>query len=167
MCSNPKLKRTNIKHHNNLLWSCTQLFRAFRDSRDRLVSSGIDFEYWLNVEAFEYLRDDPCLPVDPAGSGMAELLDRTTKARMDKALTVAGAQPQKIISFAWDSDFTCKTKGSSQSLVQDILQDGNRPILADCRWHSPQNMSIVVIGYNLLGLTQSFEVGHVTVSLVL
>ena len=59
----------------------TQLFRLFGDARDKLHGAGHSFEFWLNVEAFEYLRDDPCLPVDSRGSGMAELLDRTTKSR--------------------------------------------------------------------------------------
>ena len=138
--------------------SYPQLFRSFRESRDKIVSGGIKFEYWLNVEAFEYLRDNPCLPVDTAGSGMSELLDRTSKIRIDKAINVAGAQPEKIISFAWDSDFTCTSKENSWSLAQDILQDGNRPIIADCGWNSPQDKTAVVIGYNLLGLTQAFTV---------
>ena len=58
-----------------------QLFRLFGEARDNLHKAGVKFEYWLNVEAFEYLRDDPCLPLDSRGSGTAELLDRTTKSR--------------------------------------------------------------------------------------
>ena len=42
----------------------------------QLANDGIDVEYWLNVEAFEFLRDDPCLPLDPIASGMGELLNR-------------------------------------------------------------------------------------------
>ena len=89
---------------------------------------------------------------------MAELLDRTSKSRIDMALTVAGAQPEKIISFAWDSDFTCVGRYYNWSLAENIKRDGNRPIIANCSWHSPSNMSIVVIGYNLMGLMQTFTV---------
>ena len=38
-------------------------------------------EFWLGVDAFEALTDNPCLPIDPCDSGMPEKLDRTTKSR--------------------------------------------------------------------------------------
>ena len=110
------------------------------------------------MEAFEFVRDDPCLPVDPAGSGMAELLDRTTKSRIDWALTAAGSRPQKIITFAWDSDYICTTKKYHGTLAGEIRRDNNRPIISECRWHNANNMSVVVLGYNLLAETQAFEV---------
>ena len=59
-----------------------QVFGALEKSHDNLKGQhNVSFEFWLNVEAFEYLRDDPCLPVDPASSGMGELLNRAAKAR--------------------------------------------------------------------------------------
>ena len=59
-----------------------QVFGAFEKSHDTLTAQhNVSFEFWLNVEAFEYLRDDPCLPLDPASSGMGELLNRASKAR--------------------------------------------------------------------------------------
>ena len=42
----------------------------------QLANDGIVVEYWLNVDAIEFLRDDPCLPLDPIASGMGELLNR-------------------------------------------------------------------------------------------
>ncbi|XP_050391148.1 uncharacterized protein LOC126810221 [Patella vulgata] len=127
-----------------------------------MVKSGNRFEFWLNVEAFEYLRDDPCLPVDIQGSGMAELLDRTSKTRIDRALTVAGAFTQKIISFAWDSDYTCVSNNYTESLAATIRQNIEQPIVSNCSFHSANNQSVVIIGYNLAGLMQTFEVDYPT-----
>ena len=67
-----------------------QVFEAFRQKRDDICANKTMFDLWLNVEAFEYLRNDPCLPVDPAGSGMAELLNRADKSRVDWAIANAG-----------------------------------------------------------------------------
>ena len=41
--------------------------------------------------------------VDPMGSGMAELLDRTSKHRLDFGLTMQGDFPKRMISFAWSA----------------------------------------------------------------
>lgn len=86
-------------------------------------------ELWLNVEAFEYLRDDPCLPVDTVGNGMAELLDRSNKQRIDWALQSESAYVSGIISFAWNSDYTCVTSKYDTPIYREILNDGNRPII--------------------------------------
>ena len=62
-------------------------------SHDSLVGQhNVSFEFWLNVEAFEYLRDDPCLPVDPAASGMGEILNRATKARSPPSSSTSTCQ---------------------------------------------------------------------------
>ncbi|XP_067674394.1 uncharacterized protein [Haliotis asinina] len=148
----------NITYRDAFTASNQELFRQFGQIQDFKHKQGHQFEYWLNIEAFEYLRYDPCLPVDPMASGMGELLQRTTKSRIDRALTVAGATPKKIISFAWDSDFTCTTQEYKYSLEEEIRQDSSRPIIANCSFHSKANLSVVVIGYNLEGETQGFVV---------
>ena len=130
------------------------------DSRDKLQQGGTHFDLWLSVEAFEYLRDSPCLPLDRAGSGMDQLLDRTSKARMDRAIAVGGSHVQKIAAFAWDSGFLCTNAEYKSSLAAAIRANAGQPILTSCGWHSPQNMSIVVTGFSLLGLTQSYEVSE-------
>ncbi|XP_064618051.1 uncharacterized protein LOC135482131 [Liolophura sinensis] len=135
-----------------------QVFRAFGTAHDLLVKQGVPFEFWLNVEAFEYVRDDPCLPVDPSASGMGELLERTSKSRVDRAITVAGADVQKIISFSWDADYLCVTRKYNKSLASEIIADKERPIISNCSFHSPYNLSVVVLGYNLDGETQSFKI---------
>ena len=82
---------------------------------------------------------------------MAQMLDRTTKGTLDWALTMAGSRVQKVSSFAWDPDFTCKTNQHKGSLASEIRRDHERSIISDCRWNSPFNMSVAVIGYNLGG----------------
>ncbi|XP_071113546.1 uncharacterized protein [Haliotis cracherodii] len=148
----------NVTYRDAFTASNQELFRQFGQIQDFSHQQGNQFEYWLNIEAFEYLRDDPCLLVDPMASGMGELLQRTTKSRIDRALTAAGASPKKIISFAWDSDFTCTTEQYKSSLEAEIRHDSSRPIIANCSFHSKNNLSVVVIGYNLEGETQGFVV---------
>ncbi|ESO89240.1 hypothetical protein LOTGIDRAFT_154331 [Lottia gigantea] len=158
----PKIK-PDVTYSEAFTASNQEVFRAFSEVRDRMVhKSGFKFQFWLNVEAFEYIRDDPCLPVDVPGSGMAELLDRTSKERIDRSLTVAGAFTQKIISFAWDSDYVCVSKKYNESLASTIRRDYGRPIISNCSFHSASNMSVVVIGYNLAGLMQKFQVNYPT-----
>lgn len=107
-----------------------ELFKGFEAAVDELATEGVTTVLWLNLEAFEYLRDYPCLPVDPVGNGMAELLDRTTKSRLDWGLTVAGSRSTKMISFAWDGDFLCTDGGYEKSLTEEIKDDWDRPIVS-------------------------------------
>ncbi|XP_012936102.1 uncharacterized protein LOC106011351 [Aplysia californica] len=155
---NPQIP-SNVSFAQAFTASNQVVFRAFQKAQQKLIEQeNIDFEFWLNLEAFEYLRDDPCLPVDPMASGMGELLNRAAKARVDRGLSVAGAFVQKVISFAWDADYTCTTHQYSKSLQEEILTDLNRPIIANCSFHSPHNLSVVLLGFNLEAETQSFTV---------
>lgn len=153
----PNLKQ-NITYAEAFSASNIELFSAFQEAQHALLTTGIKFDFWLNVEAFEFLRDDPCLPVDPMASGMGELLDRASKERLDRAISVAGARVQKIISFAWDADYTCTTQQYPTRLTDEILSDLQRPIIANCSFHSYQNLSVVLLGFNLEGETQAFTV---------
>jgi len=81
------------------------------------------------------------------------------KHRLDQALTYVGAMVQKVTAFAWDPLFTCKEEG--RSLAEQIKIDYHRPIISECRFHSPSNQSIVVIGFNIDGpLTEPFQVSR-------
>jgi hypothetical protein len=146
------------------------LFRAFEDAVEELKAEGVKTELWLNLEAFEYLRDQPCLPVDVAGNGMAELLDRTSKSRIDWGLTVAGSRPTKMISFAWDADFLCvpENSGYTMSLTDEIKADWDRPIVSYY-----DRTTGTLRGFNIAGAGTSFRVvcssgkeDHVTASSV-
>nr|KAI8727386.1 CAunnamed protein product [Biomphalaria glabrata] len=154
---NPTLK-PNVTFAEAFSASNREIFAAFQKAQQGLANTGVKFDFWLNAEAFEYLRDDPCLPVDVMASGMGELLDRTSKERLDTALSVAGAKVQKIISFAWDSDYICKTRQIKTNLNEEIMQDLQRPIIANCSFNSYQNLSVVILGFNLDAETQAFTV---------
>ena len=136
-----------------------QVFSALSASKDKLSrSSNKNVSLWLNIEAYEYLHDDPCLPVDTSGSGLGQMLDRITKPKVDNVLTHLGVFGEKVTAFAWDPCFTCKTNNISTSLSNQVKGDMNRPIIASCSFHSAFNRSVVVIGYNLLAETQAFKV---------
>ena len=137
-----------------------QMFEALGESRDSLVKTGAGVDLWLSVEAFQYQRTgvDLCLPIDRAGSGMSQILDRVTKSRIDWALMAASWNVQKVASLAWDPCFTCRTAQHASPLAYQIKQDMNRPVIAKCFFHSNFNRSVVVIGYNLEGETQGFTV---------
>ncbi|KAH3755929.1 hypothetical protein Pelo_12249 [Pelomyxa schiedti] len=126
-----RIERPHFTFDEGFSGSNQQLFKAFEDAVDELYQEeGVKTELWLNLEAFEYLRDAPCLPVDVGGNGMAELLDRTEKQRIDWGLTVAGARPTTIISFAWDADYLCTDGGFAMSLSDEMKQDWDRPIIS-------------------------------------
>ena len=134
------------------------MFEALGTARDNLEKAGTNTDLWLTIDAFEYLHDDPCLPVDRAGSGLPEMLNRVTKSRIDWALTAASWNVQKVASLAFDPGFTCRTNKHPSPLVFQIKQDKTRPIIAKCFFHSNFNRSVVVIGYNLEAETQGFTV---------
>lgn len=113
---------------------------------------------WLLLEAEEDLIDDVCLPVDTKASGNSDSIDRTSKSRLDRSLSATGAAVQKVMAFAYDPEFTCTTKSQTVPLVEEIQTDSGRPIISNCSFHSSANRSVVVIGYNLDGETQGFQV---------
>ena len=144
---------SNQTYRKQYAASNRQLFEAFAKQIDEWNEVEVDYPValWLNVEAFEYLRDYPCLPVDRDGSGMAELLDRTSKQRIDRAFAVQAAFVSGVISFAWDSDYLCVPAGSSydRSLSDNIFDDGWRPVTS-LIYQDPSNTSrLIAVGLNL------------------
>ncbi|XP_041350900.1 uncharacterized protein LOC121369889 [Gigantopelta aegis] len=153
----PSLK-ANVTFRHAFTASNQELFRGFGGIMDSSKKKGLIFEYWLNIEAFEYLRSDPCLPVDVKASAMSELLQRSTKFRMDRGLQAAGSTAKKVISFAWDSDFVCTTNQHKYSLASEIIDNYNQPIISNCSFHNSFNLSVVIIGYSLVGMYDQFTI---------
>ncbi len=118
--------------------STGELFDACRAAVGELEGESISVELWANLEAFENLTAAPC--------GFSWALQRTDKARLDWALTMAGAQPSRTISFMWDAYYTCTDGGSEPPLHEQITTDGDRPIAAYGRL---EGNSIVLRGYHL------------------
>lgn len=135
-----------------------KVFDALSAKRDDLHKAGYNADLWLNIEAFDALHDDPCLPVDTSSSGMGQLVNSVTKSRVDRVLTHAGSAVQKVVAFAWDPSLTCNTRQHTSPVKNQIHADSSRPIISQCFFHSSSNRSVVVIGYNLLQETQGFTV---------
>lgn len=72
-----------------------------------------------------------------------------SKQRLDKVLSDVGALVRKVTAFAWDPLFTCRNSSSNESLADEIQRAYATPIISDCRFHSEQNQSIVVMGFNI------------------
>ncbi|CAC5369975.1 unnamed protein product [Mytilus coruscus] len=135
--------------------SVQELFQSIRNYRNHNKNTS---DLWLLLEAEEDLIDDVCLPVDTKASGNSDPIDRTSKSRIDRSLSATGAAVQKVMAFAYDPEFTCTTKSQTAPLVEEISTDSGRPIISNCSFHSSANKSVVVIGYNLEGETQGFQV---------
>ncbi|OWF50948.1 uncharacterized protein LOC110449847 [Mizuhopecten yessoensis] len=159
---NPQLK-PNVTFDDFFFGSIQQLMESLFIAREGLQKNGSSFDMWLNIEAFEFLQDNPCLPT--SGTGISITMDRVTKGRLDMALSAGAVFVQKVSVSAWNPDFTCIPKNSSSTLAQQVYNDAGRPIIANCSFHSQYNRSVVVIGFNLLGETQGFtvtwsDIGH-------
>ncbi|KAK3097383.1 hypothetical protein FSP39_009155 [Pinctada imbricata] len=139
--------------------SVHELFAALGNASDYLRrKTNLAFELWLAVEAFENLKNDTCIPLPTIHRLPGVIvIDRASKSRIDQALTHGSAKVQGAVAFSWDPDFTCTTKTHRNSLAEEIKTDAGRPIIADCFLHSPENRSVVVLGYGLTGETQGFD----------
>lgn len=113
---------------------------------------------WLNVEAFEYLRNDPCKPLDKMGNAMGELLNRSFKKRIDRSIATQSGYVSSIVSFAWDSDFVCLTKEYNLTIAQDIRDDWERPIVNQAEFDNGQCGVLLVRGFNIVQSSTKFKV---------
>ncbi|XP_062601757.1 uncharacterized protein LOC134263430 [Saccostrea cucullata] len=129
--------------------SIYELFQALGNKTTELKKQHNTLELWLGLEAFDDLNDDPCIPL--TSYSKTSVMDTVNKKRLDFALSQGAAKVQKVIAFSWDPDFTCTTKRHNVTLSDSIIQDAKRPIIFECRFHSPQNASVVVIGINIMG----------------
>eukprot|EP01105_Mastigella_eilhardi_P004392 TRINITY_DN1584_c0_g1_i1.p2 TRINITY_DN1584_c0_g1~~TRINITY_DN1584_c0_g1_i1.p2 ORF type:complete len:372 (+),score=97.84 TRINITY_DN1584_c0_g1_i1:284-1399(+) len=141
----------NITFSERFAGSARQMYQTFAAAVEELsTDEGVKVELWLNFEAFEYLRDTPCLPVDRMGNGMAEILQRTSKSRADWSLTEQGAYVSHVISFAWDADYLCVPAGTdyTMSLADEIYADFDRPIASDASWDAAGS-TLTLHGFNI------------------
>ena len=135
-----------------------QLFTALGNTSEELSRrSGLTSDLWLAVEAFEYLPSETCSPVTPIPP-YEKVLSRTSKERIDRALAHGGATVKGAMAFSFDPYYTCTTAVDKIALREEIRSDANRPIVVGCFLHSAFNRSVVVIGFNLEGETQGFQV---------
>jgi len=119
-----------------------EFFRMARLGLDELAEQeGIKADLWANIEAFEPGKGVPC--------GVFTTSQRTTKERLDRAIMFAGPYPSKLISFMWDSYYTCRA-GRATPLGDEIAADYRRPIVVEA-WRSQRGErdGLLVQGYNV------------------
>ena len=107
--------------------------------------SGTDAVLWANLEGMA--------PATASNSCADSLRGQTTKTRLDRQLQQM-ANAKKVISFMWDSYFTCKGKGIS--LKNQIEADLSTPIITDTSFR-PDNGQVQIAGFNLRGSTATVE----------
>lgn len=127
----------------------TDLYLAVAEALDELADDeGLDLELWANLEAFEPGSGEVC--------GEFSTIQRTHKERLDQALTFEGARASRVVSFMWDSLYTC-AGGESTTLGEDLALDAARPIIAEAfRWDSGGTPGVVLRGYGLDGSSIGF-----------
>lgn len=115
--------------------STADFYRMAREAINELaVRENIHVKLWANVEAFE------------PGEGP----QRTTKERLDRAITFAGIYPSKLISFMWDCLYICQVS-HDKSLAEEIETDWQRPIVVGAfRQRIGAEEGIVVRGYHIV-----------------
>lgn len=122
--------------------STRELFRMARLGLDELAEQeGIKVDLWANIEAFEPGKGIPC--------GVFTTSQRTTKERLDRAIMSAGPYPSKLISYMWDSYYTCRA-GRAAPLGDEIAEDCRRPIVVEAlRSQRNRRSGLMVQGYNI------------------
>ncbi len=119
--------------------------RYLAPNRDYFVAAahgvaGTGATLWANMEGMAPATGANACDANPRG--------QTTKARLDRQLQQMANAPKKIISFMWDTYYTCV--GNGVSLVQRILAGKATPLITDSIF-DPASGAITVTGYNLSG----------------
>lgn len=119
--------------------------RYLAPNRDYFVAAaqgvaGTGATLWANMEGMA--------PATGANACDANLRGQTTKARLDRQLQQMANAPKKIISFMWDTYYTCA--GTGVPLVQRVLAGKATPLITDSVF-DPASGAITVTGYNLSG----------------
>ena len=101
--------------------------------------SGTGAVLWANVEGMA--------PVTNANTCGDSRRGQTTKARLDRQLQQV-ANAKKVVSFMWDSYFTCK--GTGITLREQVESGATTPIVTDTTFEASTG-EVEVFGFNLEG----------------
>jgi hypothetical protein len=120
--------------------SSRDFYSVCRDAIDKLFKGRV--ELWANIEAFEPGKGVICATWLPNSQ-------RTTKNRLDLALTFVGTHCSEHISFMWSDLYECLGK-FSQPLKKEIQDDWHRPIVVEAfRWSPGNKDGLIVRGYGI------------------
>jgi hypothetical protein len=102
--------------------------------------AGTGATLWANMEGMA--------PANGANPCDTNARGQTTKARLDRQLQQLGNAPTKVISFMWDTYYTCV--GTGVPLVNSITAGKATPVITDSSFNAAAG-SLFVTGYNLSG----------------
>lgn len=128
--------------------STRELYAAARAALDDANAGGAHAELWANLEAFEPTADEPC---SYASEG------RTTKGRLDRAITMGAGYAQHVISYMYDPLFTCTTASRPQALIDEILAHAWRPVVDTAfKFSSGGKDGFILRGYHVADKNPTF-----------
>ncbi|MFF2030670.1 hypothetical protein [Arthrobacter sp. NPDC058192] len=102
--------------------------------------SGTGAVLWANLEGMA-----PAAGTNPCAGN---LRGQTTKARIDRQLQQLANAPSKIISFMWDSYYTCR--GTGTPLKTQVAAGKTTPVITDTTFR-PASGKVQITGFNLTG----------------
>ncbi|WP_232082036.1 hypothetical protein [Arthrobacter sp. SO5] len=102
--------------------------------------AGTGATLWANMEGMA--------PANGANPCDTNTRGQTTKARLDRQLQQLGNAPAKVISFMWDTYYTCVDTGVP--LVNRITSGKATPVITDSSFNAAAG-SLFVTGFNLSG----------------
>lgn len=128
--------------------STRELYAAAKQAVDDANATGAHVELWANFEAFEPTADEAC---SFASEG------RTTKPRLDRAITMGAGYAQHVVSHMYDPLFTCTTTIHPKALIDEILEDAYRPIVDTAfKFSSGGQDGFIVRGYHIADKNPKF-----------
>ncbi|WP_307103613.1 hypothetical protein [Arthrobacter globiformis] len=95
---------------------------------------------WANLEGMA--------PATGKNKCDANVRGQTTRTRIDRQLQQIGNPPQKVISFMWDSYYTCA--GTGRPLEQQLAAGEYTPVMTDT-FFDAKTGAVRVTGFNLRG----------------
>lgn len=104
--------------------------------------AGTGAALWANVEGMA--------PATGTNACDASLRGHTTKDRLDRQLQQMANAPKKVISYKWDTYYTCV--GAGTPLAQRVQAGMTTPLITDSVYDAAAG-AIFVTGYNLSGAT--------------
>lgn len=128
--------------------SVRDAFVALRKAQRELSKNGREVSLWANVEAFEEDTES----ADYVNCSYSPL-SRTTKVRMDRALTFVAGRVDRVISFMYDPLFTCAGRFGAP-LGQAIAADHDRPLIADVFYWDTPAKGVAINGHGIASVTE-------------
>ncbi|MCP4134274.1 MAG: hypothetical protein GY754_25090 [bacterium] len=135
--------------------STRELFDAMSTAGNELkTTEGIEVELWANLEAFEKDKDSPDFEL----CSYSRKNSRTTKQRLERAITMSTAKTTRIISYMYDPFYWCTDRFDTPSLMDQVEDDFDRPIINNAvYWDTDDGQGLVLRGYNIANADTTYK----------